>query len=563
MTRSLKKLLTFAIVLTLAMSTVWSLPATAQEPGAQSAWRVVQIVILGNEHVDEATIRGAITETRVGSPLDFDAVSRDVQNIYGLGYFQNVIPSMQQVPGTGNGVRIIFEVVEFPVVQQVVINSDAVPAEVVKEWLGVKEGEVLNQFALEKGLLSVQERALAEYEVFVSATTLDMDEETGVLTINLPAARVGEIVIEGNQKTRDYVIERELTFKPGDILRRDQVRRSIERVNMLGFFNYVTANFYETEDPNAVGVRIEVEERRTGMASIGAGYSSQDGFIGYAELRDNNFLGRGQRVNLRWEFGAKRNTYDIGFYEPYLFGRNLSFEINLYNRTTQRVHEGEKYTDYRVGGDVTFGRPLGEFTRGFIRYKLENWTQTPEGGSSESGATRSITLSTRTDTTNHPFAPTRGYRLGLSAEFAGGFLGGDVNFTKYEADLSRYFQVGSGGQIVALRAMYGQGHNLPQHEQFLVGGGETVRGYDFGAFTGERMVVFNAEYRFPITEAVQGVVFADLGRAFDGGQTVGLNDMKFGYGVGVRLDTFLGVIRIDYGIGENGGRTYFSIGPTF
>ena len=563
MTHSLKKLFTLAVALAMAMNAVWLPPAAAQQSGVQSDWRVVQIVIVGNEHVDEAVIRGAITATKVGSQLDVDAVTRDVESIYELGFFQNVIPSMQQVPGTVNGVRIIFEVVEFPVIQQIVINSDAVPADTVKEWLGVKEGEVLNQFALEEGLLAVQERALSEYEVFVSATTLDMDEENGILTVDLQAARVGEIVIEGNQKTRDYVIERELTFKPGDILRRDQVRRSIERINMLGFFNYVTANFYETDDPNAVGVRIEVEERRTGLASIGAGYSSQDGFIGYVEVRDNNFFGRGQRVNVRWEFGANRNTYDLGFYAPYLVGRNLSFETNLYNRTTQRTHLGEKYTDQRVGGDVTLGRPLGEYTRGFVRYKLENWTQTPEGGTAESGATRSVTLSTITNTTDHPFSPTRGYRLGLSAEFAGGFLGGDVNFTKYQADLSRYFRVGSSGQVVALRAMYGHGNNLPQHEEFVVGGSETVRGYDFGAFSGQRMVVFNAEYRFPITEAVQGVVFADLGRAFDPSEPIGFNDLKFGYGVGVRLDTFLGVIRIDYGIGENGGRTYFSIGPTF
>src|SRR5690606_39734687 len=106
-------------------------------------------------------------------------------------------------------------------------------------------------------------------------------------------------------------------------------------------------------------------------------------------------------------------------------------------------------------------------------------------------------------------------------------------------------------------------NNLPEHERFRVGGAETVRGYDYGEFLGDRMLVFNAEYRFPITDAVQGVVFADAGRAFKAGDSISLSGLKLGYGVGVRLDTPLGGIRIDYGIGEGGGRTYFSIGPAF
>jgi len=399
--------------------------------------------------------------------------------------------------------------------------------------------------------------------VYLRPAVIDIDEEAGILTVEMRAARVGEIKVQGHEKTRDFVIEREITFKPGDILRRDQVRRTIERINMLGYFNNVSAQFYEMEDPDTLGVLIEVSERKTGLASFGAGYSSQDGFIGYVEVRDDNFLGRGQQANLRWEFGSTRSSYDLGFYEPYLFGTPTSFGFNLYNQTRQLTAAGEKYSLHQVGGDVTLGRPLGEYTRGFVRYKLENWTRTPEGASAVSGSTRSVTLSTRTDTTDDRFSPTRGIRTGLSAEFAGGFLGGDTAFTKYEADLSNYIKVGSSGQTLALRAMYGTGNNLPEHERFRVGGAETVRGYDYGEFLGDRMLVFNAEYRFPITDAVQGVVFADAGRAFKAGDSISLSGLKIGYGVGVRLDTPLGVIRIDYGIGEGGGRTYFSIGPAF
>jgi len=562
MGRSRKLIAVLAALLLAATGAVLPLSAAAEE-SSQAEWRIAEIVIVGNEHIDEAVIREAITRMQVGEVLDVEAANEDLLSIYELGYFVDVSAGLEPIPDRPSEVRIVIQVFEFPVIRQVDIRSEVVPADVVREWLGVPEGQVLNQRAFESGLGNVQERALQEYEVYLRPAVIDIDEEAGILTVEMRTARVGEIKVQGHEKTRDFVIEREITFKPGDILRRDQVRRTIERINMLGYFNNVSAQFYEMEDPDTLGVLIEVSERKTGLASFGAGYSSQYGFIGYVEVRDDNFLGRGQQANLRWEFGSTRSSYDLGFYEPYLFGTPTSFGFNLYNQTRQLTAAGEKYSLHQVGGDVTLGRPLGEYTRGFVRYKLENWTRTPEGASAVSGSTRSVTLSTRTDTTDDRFSPTRGIRTGLSAEFAGGFLGGDTAFTKYEADLSNYIKVGSSGQTLALRAMYGTGNNLPEHERFRVGGAETVRGYDYGEFLGDRMLVFNAEYRFPITDAVQGVVFADAGRAFKAGDSISLSGLKLGYGVGVRLDTPLGVIRIDYGIGEGGGRTYFSIGPAF
>ena len=183
----------------------------------------------------------------------------------------------------------------------------------------------------------------------------------------------------------------------------------------------------------------------------------------------------------------------------------------------------------------------------------------------DKGSTRSLTLSTRTDTTNHPFYPTEGFRNRLSVERAGGWLGGTTEFTKFEADVSTYIKIGQRDrQALALRAMLGTARRrrLPRPS----GSGwrpETLRGYNFGEFEGDRMLVLNAEFRFPIVDAVEGVVFADFGRTFSAGEGISFSDLKAGYGVGIRLDTPLGIVRIDYGIGESGGRTYFSFGPMF
>lgn len=561
---SWNRALTFALLITVAAAGALPLTATAQEQ-----LFVLDVRIVGNEHVPTETIREAMTETRLGEPLDFDATNADLMNIYSLGYFYDVVPHLEEVPGARSGVRLVIEVFEYPVLKTLSIESEAVPAEVIRGWMTTQEGRILNVRDFENDMFVIQERAVDEYDVYLRPVFVDLNENTAELTLAFRAARVGEIVVEGHEKTKEHVITREFTFEVGDILNRAQVRRTMQRLTMLGYFQSINAEFYETDDPDALGVRFVVEERKTGIASFGAGYSTQDGFIGYVEVADENLFGRGQRVNLRWEFGKSRNTYDLGFYEPYFLGTTTSLGFNLYNRTFEHFGAPIPYSEHRVGGDVTVGRPLGEYTRGFLRYKMENWEEYRAGVSLNSGSTRSLTLSARTDTTDHPFSPTEGFRSRLSVEQAGGYLGGTTQFTKYEADYSTYLKIGERDrQALAFRAMFGQGHGpggdaLPRHEQFRVGGSETVRGYNFGEFTGDRMLVFNAEFRFPIVDAVEGVVFADFGRAFASDEPIELSELKTGYGLGVRLDTPLGILRIDYGIGEGGGRTYFSFGPTF
>ncbi|HLT58617.1 MAG TPA: BamA/TamA family outer membrane protein [Limnochordales bacterium] len=570
MRRSLIAYGILAAVLAGVLGVLWAPPAAAQQDHQQER-RIVQVVIVGNEHVPEETIRGVLTHLRPGEILDPVQGNEDLVRIYELGYFLDVTSRLEPVPGTPNGVRVIIEVFELPVMEELVVTSEEVPAEVVREWMGLEEGKIIHWDTYLEALTRVRDRAREEYDVLLQPSIDDSRLfREGVLIVDWRAVRAGDIIVEGNEKTKDFVIRREARFQRGDLLRFSQLQRMTDRLMLLGIFESVAPELVPTDDETVADVLIRVRERQTGRLNLGVGYSTVDGWLGFIGLGDDNFLGRGQRAHLSWEFGQKRTTYELSFHEPYLFGTETSFEINLYNRTGERRAEGVKYTDHRAGGDLTLGRPLGEYTRGFVRYRLENWTRTPETGAETKGETRSITLSTRTDTTDSLFMPTRGLRTGLSAEFAGGWLGGTSSFTKYQGDISHYIKVGSNDQTLAVRAMYGHGHNLPEHELFSVGGSETVRGYDYDAFRGDRMAVFNVEYRFPIAVSLggqasnlQGVVFVDAGQAFRPGEPVSLNSLKMGYGIGVRLDTFLGVIRLDYGIGEEGGKFYFSTGATF
>ena len=119
-------------------------------------------------------------------------------------------------------------------------------------------------------------------------------------------------------------------------------------------------------------------------------------------------------------------------------------------------------------------------------------------------------------------------------------------------------------QTIGLRLGYGTSvGQVPIHEQYEVGGSETVRGYGYREFTGTGMVYGNVEYRYRVNDTVQAVAFADVGDAWTDGKLIKLSDLKTGLGVGVRIMTPIGVIRLDYGMGREGGHTYFSLGQTF
>lgn len=539
---------------------------------AQAANPVVKgIVVEGNRTIATEKILAAVKATQVGQPATEEVVRKDLQAIMDLGWFFNV--SARFTPTEG-GVKVIFEVVENPKLKEISLTgAPDVPADKLKEAIGLKPGEIINGKVLQEGLRVLLDRSVKEYGIPLRITDVAVDE-TGTVKIKLSETRVGQIAISGNQKTKDHVIRRELTLKPGDVLNMKELDKSLRRVLNLGFFDEVGRKFAETKDPDVVDVTIEVKERKTGSAAFGAAYSSSDGLLGYIEVADENFFGRGQRVNVKWEFGQRRTTYDLGFFEPHLDQNRTSLGVRLYDtqRTLDQLDENgtsQTYTDHQTGGELTVGRPLSEDTRVYAKLKMEDAERRDVSGQiveNTKGRNRSITTSVVNDTRDFILKPSSGARNEFSVEWAGTMLGSDYTFTKYNTDLARYFRGFKSGQVVALHLGAGyldsQGRELPL-QQFLVGGADTIRGYENNAFPGDKYLVLNAEYRFPLSKALTGVVFADAGNAWMAADPVELGKLRTGYGLGLRVDTPVGVMRIDYGIGQQGGKTYFSLGQTF
>lgn len=524
------------------------------------------------DQVDEATFFKYF-DLKPGGLLDVDAlyeaIYRAQEALYnetGYDFYLTGLDIDEQ-----NVIHIQLRAAERPTVAGFEVDIDLVDESVFFKHFDVAPGTPLDRNTLNDALTKALEGLREETGYFYRVTGLEMDQEN-IVHIQLRAVRIASISVSGNNKTRDYVILREVNSKAGEPLHRGTLEGDLWRILHLGHFESVTPHIAERpDDPGAVDLTFEVVERMTGTAGFGIGYSSADGFGGYLEIADQNLFGRGQSASLRWELASRKSSYDLSFYEPNVAGSRISAGFSLYNTTLlqQRDRDGREYSNHSVGGQVSVGKRFTDFLHAFVTLRVNDAVKhyaatekTPE--ETVADRTRSIRLSLSGDTTDYVHYPTSGVRFTLATELARTFWGGDTHFTKYEAQWSTYHKVGSNDQVLALRLMGGFAREpLPAQELFRAGGADRVRSYDYSALLGEKMLVGNAEYRFKISDNVQGVVFADVGNAWDKDASVSLSDLKSAVGIGIRFETPLGLMRLDYGIGANGGRAFFSIGPSF
>jgi outer membrane protein insertion porin family len=557
---------------------------------------VTSVTVTGNIAVAESTILSAI-KVKPGDVLASAAIKQDMQSIYDLGDFFDVVVNFTEVP---EGVKVVYTVMENPPLSDIVVKGNTkVTTEKIKSLIQAKTNTIINTKSLNDNM-----RAIEQYyhdQGFILAKVSDLSvSPAGVLTVTVNEGMLENIVIKGNEKTKDYVITREMTIKPGEPFNAKLARRSMQKVYNLGYFEDVNMKLNPGKEPNAVSLEADVVEQKTGTFSIGGGYSQSDGLVGIIELGDNNLGGTGDKAKIHWEFGgnASSRNYEFDYTHPWLDDKQTSIGFSIYNMTNQYTDYGlttngsyddratrSTYDKNRKGFEITLGRPQGEYFQNYITLKnrKDTWVEQVSGPVDYSnpsaaaasgygdyssylkdnfGLTRSMTLTRIFDDRDNVFNPTEGSRFQLSSEFAGKAFGGDFNFNKYTAEGRHYFKIND-DHVIALRVTGGYATgDISETNKFSVGGSDTLRGYDDDQFKGTKMLAASAEYRFPIVKKVQGVIFADAGNAWDG-EGYKLNDLKSSVGVGIRVSTPLGPIRIDLAKGEEGNKTHFSFGGQF
>ncbi len=499
-------------------------------------------------------------------------------------------------------------------------NKEITEKEILSRLADCVPGKVFSQEAMKKDITSVQ--GLYFDRGYISAQVQEstiINAESGRVDITYAITEnqvvyVDKIKVRGNIKTKDLVIRRELRIHPGEKFDGEKLRRSKERLTNLGYFDEISYDTEESEQPDKKNLLVDVKETKTGSFSFGGGYSTVDQFIGFIEVEQKNFdwknwpyfTGAGQNLKARASIGNLSNGFELSFTEPWMFDYPVSFGFDLYRRTHKRDTDvGYGYDEKVTGGDLRLGKELSEYLRGDLMYRLDeidisnissdNTELDPEKGKNLISV---VTPSLSYDSRDNVFDTRKGDLLTASIDFAG--LGGDKNYTKFFGRASHYFPMPRGAVLevrgrLGLAQPYGSTDKVPIYERFFAGGAYTIRGYEerkvgpvsnnssHDPLGGASMAVGNIEYTYPLFGFLKVAAFYDVGNVwekigdiFSNKDANGVSDsggLKSGFGLGLRIKTPIGPIMLDYGIpldkepGESskkkGGRFHFSASHGF
>ena len=548
---------------------------------------ITSVEFTGIEENAKAEIESEL-KSKVGTKVSAENIDADVETVSKIGTFSQIIPDFTNVP---EGVKLNYRLVSNPVVKSVEFEGNSVFTDAqLNSVMQVQPGSVLNVAQVNRKIKEIEDIYLKQGFLLVNISDVYIDAE-GKLRIKINEGNVEKITIVGNEKTKDNVIKRELRFMEGQPFNKFLANRSIERLYNLGFFEDVNMRLLPGTTEHTVTVEIGVVEQKTGVITVGAGYSKSDGFVGVVEVGETNFRGTGDKVNFHWEFGGsgKGKNYQVSYTKPWINKNGDSAGFSIYNRLYKYVDYNAKgqgvaqYDKRRKGWNITWGRVSDEYRTNYLNIesssdRIQGDVQLLNGiaGAEASkwkdairkstGRTNSITFTHVYDSRDNFFNATKGKRISVSAQWGGHGLGGDFDFYKVSGE-GRFYKGLRNGNTLALRVMGGYIHgNIAYGNLFSLGGSNTLRGYEDEQFKGKKMYAATLEYRFPIAKKIQGVVFTDVGSAWDVGGSmpwyVDSRSINYAYGVGVRLQTPIGPIRLDYGHGDQ-NKFHFSFGTQF
>jgi outer membrane protein insertion porin family len=568
--------------------------------------RVESVAVRGLRNISETAVIAAL-RLKPGEPFSEATLESDRRAIEAMGLFSAVRPRVEQ---TETGVRVVFEVVENPLIREVRFTGNTVfSAEQLLEVVRNKPGFVFNTNFAESDIRAIRDAYQRAGYIVLPEGYTPPDYENGILTIALSELRVGEIRIEGNTKTRTNVILREMRTKPGDLFNTQRFQRDISRLYNTGYFDQIVP-----EDsfaaPGVIDLTLKVKERPTGRLNVGFAIDSRRRLIGLAEVFETNFRGTGRTVGVNFQSTGGRNgsSIELLFTEPYLDRHRTALSVSLYNKLVYRFTSNffggqldpnleQQYDERRRGITLGLSRPLNDLITASVGLRAEdvntNRVATDQGGGfiRQDGTLTSLSLRGVYNNRDFDLDPAQGQYLALTLEPGftnirsaeqqfidsgvvklgqSSFVRASIDYRLYYSPQGRRTQPDDRRQVFAIRAYYGAiSGTVPFFEQFFIGGAETLRGYPEDRFWGKNAALLSVEFRQPIEKAFTAVFFVDIGHAWGGYPSV--NDFtqrgsfrpEVGYGLGIRVRTPLGPLRIDYGIGRDGGRTHFSVGQVF
>ena len=578
-----------------------------------------------------ANIISFLTHAGRLTPSQLDEDKDAIRNLYqSRGFADMRVTDVQTTPlSAGNGVDLVISISEGTQyrVNKISIEGSTIvePGELVR-FLKMKQGSLYTPDGMSADLKKIRDYYGSRGYVDMIAQPQITPAGDGQVDLSYRIdegvqSYVNLINVQGNTKTKDKVIRRELAVQPGGIFDTTLVDVSKTRLMNLNYFSKVDMAPQDTLVPGRKDLDVIVEEKKTGSFNFGAGFSSIDSLVGFAELQQSNFdlfnwpyfTGAGQRFHIRAQYGLQRQDFTMSLTEPWFMGYKVSVGGEFYYHAATFL--STVYSQSNLGGALQARKALTPFTALRGEYRLENiriynltgnyGQAIADAGASSPYTKSAILLGLDYDNRDSLFLTHKGQSVSLSGVVAGGGLGGSVQDYGLNLEAKKYFPLpwdmilltkGS----VGLMNPWGSGtkgtlNNAPPiFDELYLGGANDMRGFAFrevgpkdkyGNPVGGNTSVFGTgELTFPIIPRLRGAFFSDWGfvnadswafnpaqvTTFANGQSYTSGGLNGDVGIGARIELPIGPIRIDWGYpvmndqwNHSSGQFNFNVGYTF
>jgi outer membrane protein insertion porin family len=458
-----------------------------------------------------------------------------------------------------------------------------------------KDTQAVEDFYGSKGYLDVVQGAALRVVRIPNVDTGTMDLEFQVKEGQ--KSYVEKIDIRGNLKTKDKVIRRELAISPGEVFDMVHLKISKQRLEGLDYFDKVDMR-PEPTDPPIAGRKdliVNVEEKSTGNFMLGAGFSSVDALVGYAEVTQGNFdlfhpptfTGGGERLRLFVQIGTERQDYELSFVEPWFLNRKLALGVDLYRHEWDFDSPNNLYDETRTGVRLSLTRALwSDFVIGSVSYTVEDvgismttnsvGIEVPKAILEQAGdqVFQRFGVTLAYDTRNSTQLPNHGQRTEIDPELSIG----NTTYFKLAVKTAWYFPGLFKGHVIEAVGRAGiadslSGGDVPFYDRYYLGGLDSLRGFKYRNISprdpgynpanqsvtpnepigGDSYWMGSVEYTLPIFEKENGpgvrfALFYDVGAVGAGSYSFSGNfDDNWGVGLHINIPK-LGPLRLEYGI---------------
>jgi outer membrane protein insertion porin family len=533
---------------------------------------------------------------------DRDAIRLAYQN---RGFADAQVTGVEVVPLEGNNVELIFSIregIQYSVNRMRLDGVNITTPDELAQSLQMVDGSLYTPEGLSADIKALQE--FYGTQGYIDSMIIPEISPAGPGMVNVTyridegsQSYVNLVNIQGNTRTKDHVIRRELAVEPGDVYDTTLVDVSRQRLDSLNYFSQVQTIPTDTMIPGRKDLNVIVEEKRTGSFNFGAGFSTIDSLVGFAELTQSNFdifgwpnfVGGGQRLRIRGQYGIERADAVISFTEPWFLGYKLSLGAEAFYR--QASFLSPYYNQSNYGGALQLRYPINDFIAVNAEYKIEGIdiydisTNVPQITSQQGTYFRNALSGGLTfDNRDNLFLTRKGTYVTLNAFVAS--ITGEQDVDDYGISIEGSQHVllpwdiilMGRGQLATVNTLDGNGE-VPIFDRLFLGGANNLRGFQFrevgpnngGVYYGGNSLGYGTlEVTFPVITRVRGAFFVDAGYVNSSSWDFNGNNYNADYGFGVRLDLPIGPIRIDYGIPfvsdqYNGGpgQVQFNIGYQF